>query len=252
MAPVSAGKVLARTLYGGSLMRMVTRIFPVAALALGLAAGQLPAQQAGNSPFQWYVGGQGGVMNFETPMGGHFNKPLGGAHLLVTAKRTGLLLSVEQAFGSDQAGSYNVTVVDSVGFITSSNDFLLTWNSLRKYSAMLMAFPIRGPMTPYFGLGVGIMHTVGHNPDDGSARAVGSSGFGSLIGGLNFRVSHFSAFGQYQITSGPSLQVLTDPGPQKSTIITSGNLFKGPTHTFSAGLRFGLGNARERTNAGGY
>jgi hypothetical protein len=241
-----------QTLYGGSLMRMVTRIFPVVALALGLGAAQLPAQQAGNSPFQWYVGGQGGVMNFETPLGGHFNKPLGGAHLLITAKRTGLLLSVEQAFGSDQAASYNVTVFDSSGFAVSSTDFPLTWNSLRKYSATLMAFPIRGPMTPYFGIGVGVMHTVGHNPDDGDARAIGSSGFGSLIGGLNFRVSHFSAFGQYQVTTGPSLQVITHDGPEKSTIVSSGNLFKGPTHTLSAGLRFGLGNARERATGGGY
>ena len=242
-----------QTLYGGSLMRMVTRIFPVAALALGLGAVQLPAQQQpGNSTFQWYVGGQGGMMNFETPLGGHFNKPVGGAHLLITAKRTGLLLSAEQAFGSDQVASYNVTVLDSLGFVSSSNEFGVTWNSLRKYSAMLMAFPIRGPMTPYFGIGVGILHTVGHNPDDPIARSIGSSGFGSLLGGLNFRVSHFSAFGQYQITSGPSEQFIVEDGPANSTIISSGRLFKGPTHTFSAGLRLGLGNARERSMGGGY
>ena len=79
-------------------MRMVTRIFPVAALALGLGAAQISAQQPGNNTFQWYVGGQGGVMNFETPLEGHITKPVGGVHLLVVAKRTGLLLSVEQAF----------------------------------------------------------------------------------------------------------------------------------------------------------
>ena len=84
-------------------MRMVTRIFPVAALALGLGAAQISAQQPGNGTFQWYVGGQGGVMNFETPLEGHITKPVGGVHLLVVAKRTGLLLSVEQAFGSDRA-----------------------------------------------------------------------------------------------------------------------------------------------------
>ena len=32
---------------------------------------------------------------------------------------------------------------------------------MRKYSAALMAFPIKGPITPYFGVGVGIMHTGG-------------------------------------------------------------------------------------------
>jgi hypothetical protein len=240
-----------RTLYGGSLMRMVTRIFPLAVLALGLGTAQLSAQGPVNT-FQWFVGGHGGIMNFETPLEGHKTKPMGGAHLLITAKRTGLLLSVEQAFGSNQAASYNFTVFDSAGFVSSSSEIPVTWNSLRKYSAMLMAFPIKGPMTPFFGLGVGVMHTVGHNPDDGDTRAMGSSGFGSLIGGLNFKVSHFSAFGQYQITSGPSLEVITHKGPAKSTLVSSGNLFKGPTHTFSAGLRFGLGNARERASGGGY
>ena len=241
-----------QTLYGGSLMRMVTRIFPVAALALGLGAAQISAQQPGNNTFQWYVGGQGGVMNFETPLEGHITKPLGGVHLLVVAKRTGLLVSVEQAFGSDQLGAYNVAVFDSVGNMSSSNDFGVNWNSMRKYSAALMAFPIKGPMTPYFGVGVGIMHTVGHTPDDGIAKTIGSSGFGSLIGGLNFRVSHFSAFGQYQVTSAPSVQFLSAPGPEKSTIVSSGNFYKGMTHTLTAGLRFGLGNARERPSGGGY
>jgi hypothetical protein len=35
-------------------------------------------------------------------------------------------------------------------------------------------------------------------------------------------------------------------------MIATGNLFSGPTHSFTAGLRFGLGNARERATAGGY
>jgi hypothetical protein len=241
-----------QTLYGGSLMRMVTRIFPVAALAFGLGAAQLSAQQPGNGAFQWYIGGHGGIMNFETPLEGHLTKPMGGAHLLITARRTGLLLSVEQAFGSDQAASYTSSVVSDSGMIVSSTEIPLTWNSLRKYSAMLMAFPIKGPMTPYFGIGLGFMHTVGHNPDDSDARSIGSSGFGSLVGGLNFRVSHLSAFGQYQITTGPATQFTTYSGADNTTIVNAGNLFKGPTHTFSAGLRFGLGNARERTAGGGY
>jgi hypothetical protein len=241
-----------QTLYGGSLMRMVTRIFPVAALALGLGTAQLQAQQPGNGAFQWYIGGQGGVMNFETPLEGHITKPMGGVHLLVTARRTGLLLSVEQAFGSDQLASYNVALVDSSGVVSSSTEVPVTWNSLRKYSAMLMAFPIKGPMTPYFGVGVGIMHTVGHNPDDFDARSIGSSGFGSLVGGLNFRVSHLSAFGQYQITTGSAVQFIEHAGTDGNSVISSGNLFRGPTHTFSAGLRFGLGNARERATAGCY
>jgi hypothetical protein len=189
-------------------------------------------------------------MNFETPLEGRETKPMGGAHLLVTARRTGLLLSVEQSFGSASASFTNVTVLDSMDIIESSTDVFQTFSYLRKYSAMLMAFPIKGPLTPFFGIGVGILHAGGYTPE--VSNAVGSSGFGSLLGGLNFRVSRFSAFGQYQITTGPSRQVTSQSGPAKSTIVISGNTYTGATHTFSAGLRFGLGNARERASGGGY
>lgn len=241
-----------RTLYGGSLMRMVTRIIPLAALVLGLGAHQLSAQQPGNGAFQWYIGGQGGIMNFESPVEGRKTQPMGGAHLLVTARRTGLLLSVEQNFGPTVQSGYTLQVFDSTGAFVDQQVIPVTFKYLRKYSAMLVAFPIKGPITPFFGIGVGIQHTGGHTPDDGFSKELGSSGFGSLIGGLNFRVSRFSAFGQYQITSGPSSQfsrVVFDDGSRMDAF---GNVFTGAVHTFSAGLRFGLGNARERAVGGGY
>jgi hypothetical protein len=238
-------------------MRMVTRILPLVALALGLGAAQLPAQQPGNSTFQWYVGGHGGIMDFGTPAQGRTQAPLGGAHLLITARRTGLLLSVEQAFGSNEQSGYTLEVFDSVGAFVSSEAVPVVFDYVRKYSATLMAFPIKGPLTPYFGIGVGIMHAGGYDVQDDFARHVGSAGFGSLVGGLNFKVSRFSAFGQYQITTGPSTQVFKtffgdDAQNPLFTYIGSGNIVNGPTHTFSAGLRFGLGNARERSTAGGY
>jgi hypothetical protein len=242
-----------QTLYGGSLMRMVTRIFPLAALALGLTAAQLPAQiQPGNGTFQWYIGGQGGIMNFETPLEGRKTLPMGGAHLLVTARRTGLLLSVEQSFGSTKTSEYTLQVFDTLGNFVSQEVVPVGFKYIRKYSAMLVAFPIKGPVTPFFGIGVGVQHTGGHTPADGFAGDLGSSGFGSLIGGLNFRVSRFSAFGQYQVTTGPGMQFSVVSGEGKSHVDAFGSLFTGPIHTLSAGLRFGLGNARERISGGGY
>ncbi|MGH7509675.1 MAG: hypothetical protein ACREMZ_09400 [Gemmatimonadales bacterium] len=233
-------------------MRKVTLSIPVVALALCLGAARLPAQQPGNSTFQWYVGGHGGILNFETAAQGRETIPLGGAHLLVTARRTGLLLSVEQGFGSNEQSSYTFQMFDATGLLVDQQEVPVTFNYMRKYSAMLMAFPIKGPMTPFFGIGVGVLHTGGHNPDDEAAREIGSSGFGSLVGGLNFRVSHFSAFGQYQVTTGPRRQRLTETDAAGNTFVASGNLYTGPTHTFSAGLRFSLGNARERATGGGY
>jgi hypothetical protein len=232
-------------------MRMVTLSIPVV-LALCLGAANLSAQQPGNGTFQWYVGGQGGILNFETSAQGRSTIPTGGAHLLVTARRTGLLLSVENGFGSNEVGAFTMQVIDSAGGLVSQGTVGTTFNYIRKYSAMLMAFPIRGPATPYFGIGVGVIHTGGHNPDDDFAKAMGSSGFGSLLGGLNFRVSRFSAFGQYQITTGPGTRRESVTFSDDSRIDTFGSLLTGPTHTFTAGLRFSLGNAKERATTGGY
>jgi len=231
-------------------MRMVTLSIPVA-LALCVGAAQLSAQQPGNGTFQWYVGGQGGIMNFG--MGTEReNIPLGGAHMLITARRTGLLLSLEQGFDADGAGVYSVQGVDSEGNLVADETLATTFSYIRKYSATLMAFPIKGPATPYFGIGVGFLHTGGHSTDDEVVRSIGSSGFGSLIGGLNFRISHFSAFGQYQVTTAMGRRTYQQTFTDGSQVFASGSFLSGPTHTLTAGLRLGLGNARERPSGGGY
>jgi len=232
-------------------MRKVTLSIPVAVLALCLGAAQLSAQQPGSGNFQWYIGGQGGIMNFETAEGRQ-TVPMGGAHMMITARRTGLLLSVEQGFGSNEQGVYTMQAFDAQGNLVDQQSITATFQSLRKYSAMLIALPIRGPISPFVGIGLGILHTTGHTPNDGFTKAMGSTGFGSLVGGLNFRVSRFSAFGQYQITTGPSQRVESRTFSDGSSIVAFGNLFTRETHTFSAGLRFNLGNARERATSGGY
>jgi hypothetical protein len=231
-------------------MRKVILSMPVAALALCLGTAQLSAQQPG-STFQWYIGGQGGILNFETIEGRH-TIPTFGGHLLITARRTGLLLSVDEGLGSDEVGVYTVQTISSTNAVVGQQAVAAGFKDLRKYSATLLAFPIKGPATPYFGLGIGILHTSGNTPDDSFTKAIGSTGFGSFVGGLNFRVSRLSAFGQYQITTGPVEQESVQRFSDGSRTVAFGNLFKGPTHTFTAGLRFGLGNARERTTAGGY
>jgi hypothetical protein len=167
---------------------------------------------------------------------------MGGAHLLVTARRTGLLLSVEEGFGSNETSTYT----DGVGATQ-----VVTFDNIRKYSATLMAFPLRIPIQPYFGLGVGLLHVVspsGSAEGSTAPNELGSTGFGSVIGGVQFKLARFVAFGQYQITTAPSIQRSSGFGADVGT----GRLLEGPTHTFSAGLRIGLGNARERATGGGY
>src|SRR5215210_9575117 len=142
-------------------MRKVTLSIPVAILALCLTAAQLTAQQPGSGNFQWYIGGQGGILNFETIEGRH-TIPSGGAHLLISARRTGLLLSVDEGLGSNEVGVYTLQTVNSTGSVVQEEAVAAGYKDLRKYSAMLIAMPIKGPATPYFGIGVGILHTSGN------------------------------------------------------------------------------------------
>lgn len=224
-------------------MRKVTLSIPVVAMALCLGAAQLSAQEPGSGNFQWYVGGHGGVMFFGTPAQDRSGIPMAGGHLLITARRTGLMLSVDEGMGSTEVSSYT-----NGGGSTQ----LVTFNDIRRYSATLMAFPLRLSVQPYFGVGVGIMHVV--NPFAASeassavATELGSTGFGSFLGGVQFKVARFMGFGQYQITTSPATHATTDVGGG----VAFGKLLTGPTHTFSAGLRIGLGSAKERAQSGGY
>ena len=168
--------------------------------------------------------------------------PSFGGQTLIVARRTGLMISVEEGVGSDEVSAYN----DLSGTQT------VTFNDIRKYSAVLMAFPIRAAVQPYLGVGWGIMHTVSPQTTgafQSDAEDLGSSGFGTFLGGLTFQVGRLMAFGQYQITTSPGQGSVTD---QTGAVVASGRLLQGPTHTFSGGLRFGLGSSKESVKTGGY
>lgn len=225
-------------------MRMLTRSIPVAVLALALGALPAIAQEPGSGNFQWYVGGQGGVMLFDTPTQDRTAIPTFGGQTLIVARRTGLLLSVEEGVGDGETSSY----ADLSGTQT------VTFNDIRKYSAVLMAFPIRAAAQPYLGVGYGIMHVVNPSPASPAAfqedaNELGSTGFGTFLAGVQFQVGRLMAFGQYQITTSPSNDTVTDG---QGNFLAYGRLLEGPTHTFSGGIRIGLGSAREEVKTGGY
>jgi hypothetical protein len=225
-------------------MRTLIRSIPAAALALVMGTAHLAAQAPGNGNFQWYVGGQGGVTFFKTPTQGRSGIPTFGGHALIVAKRTGLMLSVDEAVGSNETASYT-----DAGGVQA-----VTFNDIRRYSAVLMAFPIKAAAQPYLGVGYGIIHVVNPTPTSSAAfqsdaAELGSAGFGTFVGGLQFQVGRFMAFGQYQITSAASQRTATDAA---GNVVAVGRLLDGPTHTFTGGLRIGLGGARDDVRAGGY
>jgi hypothetical protein len=225
-------------------MRTLIRSIPAAALALVLGTAHLTAQAPGNGNFQWYIGGQGGVTFFKTPTQGRSGIPTFGGHTLIVAKRTGLMLSFDEAVGSNEQSSYT-----DAGGVQA-----VTFNDIRRYSAVLMAFPIRAAAQPYLGIGYGIIHVVNPTPTSSAAfqsdaNELGSAGFGTFVGGLQFQLGRFMAFGQYQITSAASQRTATDAA---GNVVAVGRLLDGPTHTFTGGLRIGLGSARDDVRAGGY
>ncbi|MFN0178784.1 MAG: hypothetical protein ACKVZ0_08255 [Gemmatimonadales bacterium] len=218
----------------------VTRVLGVALVGLAVASTQASAQQW-DDQFRWYVGAHGGVLGFETPSQTRAYVPTGGASLLIRAKRTGLLISVDEAFGNDELTGYSDVNV-------STGVRRVTFDRIRKYSAMLTANPLRGPTQPYFGLGFGLLQVVNPTPQDvftspqqftlaqRLAQSKSTDGFVSVMAGIQARVSGVIIFGQYQMTSSPS----------------PGNLLRGPSHGLTGGLRFGLGGSKEGIRGGGY
>ena len=244
-------------------MRKVTLSIPVAVLALCLGAAQLPAQQPGSNKFQWYVGGQGGITSFRSPITGREFVPMGGGHILITARRTGLLLSVDQGFGSTQTTGTFFEIRDSLGNVSSAGQEIWNFKGIRRYSAMLLAYPVRIPnIQPYLGLGVGLAHTTSNSegPFAGGRveNALGSAGLLAALAGLEFRLGPFSAFGQWQVTTKHGFHQIStvtrrdQTGKALETRVDFGEWTVGADHTLSGGLRFNLDNAKERATGGGY
>ncbi len=222
-------------------MRSITRVMTLS-LAL-LTASSLSAQQLREDSYRWYFGVQGGVTMFESQTQTRTSIPSAGAHALILAKRAGLQIGVEEAFGSDEASAFG-----DPGAPNGTRQ--VTFDRLRKYSATLMAFPLRqADVEPYLGVGFGILHTVNTqvlgfttSTDEAvaaqeAARDLGSTGFGSFIGGLQARVSPgVVLFAQYQVTTSPA----------------AGSLLIGPSHGITGGFRLSLGGAKEGIKGGGY
>jgi len=215
-------------------MRTLGRTATVLGLACLAQAPSLAAQSIiGFDSFKWYFGGQAGVTIFETPAqtrGGIFTA---GGHFLVTARRTGLLISVDEGIKTNQLSSFSDATVPG-------GSRRVVFNDLRKYQASLLAFPFRTIAQPYLGIGFGLMQTVKEYPQGTFATAAsrdsatsdthrrGSFTFAAFTGGVQIRLAQFVAFGQYQITTSRRNKLLT-----------------GPTHAFTAGMRISLGNSRE-------
>ncbi len=245
-------------------MRILKQSLIAVALGSLLAMTPAAAQQAGTSAFRWYVGGHGGVTSFRTNVGGRELMPVAGAHMLVTAKRTGLLLSFDEGFGSDEQTQTQFEIRDSLDNTVSGGASNWTFQGIRRFSAILMAYPVRNAnIQPFVGIGGGIAHTTSNSQGpfaDGSIESeLSSTGFGTAVAGLEFRLGPFSAFGQYQVTTKQGFKQLDTVLQRDQTgkvlfrRLDYGEWTLGAFHTVTGGLRLSLGSARESTSgSGGY
>ncbi len=192
------------------------------------APGALRAQRSDS--YTWKLGLEAGVAAFQTRSQDTKFLPSAGAHLMIMARRGGLIFGVDEAIGTDE----------------QSNQIL--FNDIRRYQATLVAFPSQLPLEPYFGVGAGIIQVVNPrvvsdvtDPTDrafllADAKDHSASGYLGALFGIQGRWGRVSAFGQ--------LQAGTSPGDDK--------LLKGGFYTIHGGIRIGLGSAREGVSAGGY
>ena len=229
-------------------MKMSTRLAMTAALVT-VVSSSLAAQDNGHRPFSWYIGGQGGILLFETPRQETAAIPSLGANILITARRTALLLAVDEGIGDNEVSGY---IDPSAATTNGVRD--VTFNDIRKYSATLLLYPLKSHAQPFLGFGFGIMQI--HNPQPAgpfatpdeqenartTASNLGSYGFASLVGGLQLQVGSFAIFGQYQITTSPGFDSRNN----------NNKLLTGPTHALTGGIRFSLGSAKEGITGGAY
>jgi len=238
-------------------MRILKQSMALVALGSLFVVAPSAAQKAGTSPFKWYVGAHGGVTSFRTNAGGRDLMPVAGGHILITAKRTGLLLSVDQGFGSDVPTQTLYEIRDAGDTTIQAGVSNWTFQGIRRYSAILMAYPVRNAnIQPFVGLGVGIAHTTGNSAGpfaDGSIESnLSSTGFGTAVAGLEFRLGPLSAFGQYQITTKQGFSQVSNDLQGGFRRIDYGEWTMGAFHTITGGLRLSLGSARESSGSGGY
>jgi hypothetical protein len=218
----------------------VTSLLALGVMALGPALSPASAQDH-DANYRWYLGAQAGGLGFGTRLQTRSWAPTVGGSLLVVAKRTGLLISVDEALGSNELTGYtDLTAVNSVRAVN--------FDHVRRYSAMMVGYPVKGRTRPYFGLGYNLIQVL--SPEVGGvftsatqaalaerlASNKSSTGHFAFAAGVEFRVGRALGFGQYQIATAPSQNLL----------------LRGTLHGATGGFRFLIGRAREGVRGGGY
>lgn len=234
-------------------MRMLSR--SIALGLLGVAAVSLPAAAQGSQQYTFYFGAEGGFLSVKggDAAGKRDLMAAGGAHILVTGNRSGFLFEVDQSFGTNKTGAVSSVIVDTAGNAGAATVSSVTYTGVRRYTLAVLLFPVQHSIIqPYLGFGAGIQHTTGNSPGGHVTATLGTQGFITAIGGLEFRVAGIAAFGQAQITSAPSVRTIETDFINKTKELDTGSLFQEPSYSLMAGIRLSLGSARSSGGPSSY
>jgi hypothetical protein len=232
-------------------MRTLSRVLPFCCLAAAALPGRAsaqssrldaaPAVKVSDDRFKWFFGAEAGAMFFQTQSQTQTGVPTVGAHLAVVARRAGLMVGVDEAFGSNEPSYF-------LDPITGDQVRPVTFDRIRRYGFNLTGYPMRGALEPYLGVGFGLLQVespkLGGTFTSSEEAALSAqeandrtaAAFMSFLAGVQFKVGRVAAFGQYQLSSAPS----------------AGSLLRGSGHLLMGGLRFSLGSAKEEIRGGGY
>jgi len=220
-------------------MKQASRLLVSLALSV-LLVSPAAAQVMNDRSFQWYWGAQGGGFYYHTNLQPSYVDPILGAHWLITAKRTALYMSYEQAVFLTDASA----AVADPGSSTSSvgagfRD--VSFSDMRRLMFGILAFPVSRRIEPYAGGGFALMQVLNPVVDCSTcvtqselfearnrAEEAASKAFFWMMGGFQLNRGKLSIFGQYIVTSA-----------------AQGFLIESTTHTFQGGARYTLGTAKE-------
>ena len=201
-----------------------------------------PAQGRGvKRDYQWYWGAQGGALIYKTNVQATVYDPMIGGHWMITAKRSALYVSYEQAALLTDA---NAVIVDPASSTSSVGPGFrdVTFSSVRRLMMGLVAYPSQKVIEPFVGGGFALTQVLDPVVDCSScltlseafeaqsrAEDASSKAFFWMMGGLQINYStKLNVFAHYVWTSA-----------------SQGFLIEGVTHTVQGGIRYSLGTAKE-------
>jgi hypothetical protein len=185
-------------------------------------------------PYQWFWGGQAGVMVFKTSYDGFSAEPTFGGHWLITARKTAMYVAYEESyFLTDR----HATIVEPDGTVEPGN---VAFKHVRRILMGALAFPVQKAVQPYGGMGFAIAEVL--NPTatcttctvsdaaltQEAADNAATKAFFWWMGGIDVRQGRLSLYGHYILTSS-----------------SKGFLLDGVVHTFQGGLRYSFGSSKE-------